>query len=61
MGNQGKSYSERVSKMSFFDDFSQAFHFQILNFSENEDNSNVLKHADQCRKYSYKFGSTYRI
>ena len=32
MGNQGKNYSEWVSKMKFFDDFSQIFQFQTLDF-----------------------------
>ena len=43
MGNLGKNNSEQVSKMRIFDgNFFQAFHFQVLNFSENE-NLNVLR------------------
>ena len=33
MGNQGKNYSEWVSKMRFFDNFSRIFQFQTLDFS----------------------------
>ena len=33
MRNQGKNYSEWVSKMRFFDDFSRLFQFQTLDFS----------------------------
>ena len=33
MSNQGKNFSEWVSKMRFFDDFSQIFQFQNLDFS----------------------------
>ena len=33
MGNQGKNYSEWVSKMRFFDDFSRISQFQTLDFS----------------------------
>ena len=34
MGNQGKNYSEWVSKTRFFEDFSQEFfQFQTLDFS----------------------------
>ena len=42
--------------MEFFDNFSRAFSFQILNFSENENNSNVLKTTDQWRKWLPLFG-----
>ena len=30
IGNQGKNYSNRVSKMRFFDEFSRMFQFQTL-------------------------------
>ena len=33
MGNQDKNYSEWLSKMKFFDDFSRIFEFQSLDFS----------------------------
>ena len=38
MGNQGKNYSEWVGKVRFFDDLSCDFHFQVLVFSDYENN-----------------------
>ena len=52
IGNRGKNYSEWVSKMRFFDNFSRSFQFQLLDFSWSKSKFVFWVYADNWRNWS---------